>query len=138
MAHVQQSIALGVDAESVWKLIGSFDKMNEWHPAILTSESEDTGSGHLRHLSLLGGTKKMTESLDTLDADGMNYTFTTIDGPLPVTDFHGSVSVKSTEEGCEVHVSATFDPMNASEADSIAVIEGYFSTGLSALKKKFS
>ena len=139
MVHVQQSIMLDASASDVWGIIGNFDKMNDWHPAVLTTESEDTENGHQRALSLLGGTKKLLERLDELDSEKFTYSYTTIDGPLPVNNFTGQITIEPGEdEGCTVVWSGDFEPEGTTKEDASAVIEGYFSTGLNGLKKQLA
>ena len=139
MVHVHQSLTLDASANDVWEIVGNFDKMSDWHPAILTTESEDTENGRQRALTLLGGTKKQLERLNEFDGENLSYTYSMIDGPLPVQDYTGKILVESNEEaGCTVTWSADFEPQGTTEADASAVIEGYFSTGMNALKKQFA
>ena len=64
MAKVDMKIDLNVAADEVWKLIGGFNTLPDWHPAIEKSELEEEGS--MRRLSLAGG-GTIVEKLDRLD-----------------------------------------------------------------------
>jgi mxaD protein len=138
MVHVEQSVTLDANASDVWAIVGNFDKLNDWHPAILTIESEDTEDGHQRAMTLLGGTKKLLERLDETDSEKLSYSYTMVDGPLPVKNFTGQISITPhEEEDCIVVWSGTFEPDGTTKEDASAVLQGYFSTGLNALKKHF-
>ena len=139
MVHVQQSLVLNASARDVWAVVGDFDKLNEWHPAVQSIESETTGEGHLRSLALLGGTKRLIEKLDEADEENFSYSYHIMDGPLPVADFKGTISVSphEGETGCIVTWVASFEAEGTTEEDATAIINGYFTAGLSGLKKQF-
>ena len=44
MAKVSMSMDLGVPADKVWDLIGGFNALPDWHPAV--GKSEIDGEGH--------------------------------------------------------------------------------------------
>ena len=140
MVHIQQSLVLSANANDVWSVVGDFDKINEWHPAVLTIEDDDDDEGHIRLLGLLGGTKKMKERLIELNEDDLTYSYTIEDGPLPVQEFTGTVSVDASNEetGSSIFTwVAEFEPKDTTEEDATAIITGYFATGLKGLKKIF-
>ncbi len=140
MVHIQKSLVISASANDVWAIVGDFDRINEWHPAVLTNEDEDDDEGHVRILGLLGGTKKMKERLVEMNEDEMIYTYTIVDGPLPVRDFTGTISVDASmdESGTSIFTwVAQFEPRDTTEADATAVMTGYFETGLKGLKKIF-
>ncbi len=141
MVQVQQSLVLTASADDVWALVGNFDKIKEWHPAVLAIELDDIDEGHVRILALLGGTKKMVEKLLESDDEEMRYSYETLDGPLPVQNFVGHISVDASmdEDGGSIFTwFAEFDARDTTDEDAEAVIKGYFSTGLSGIKKAFT
>ena len=53
MADVKLSTTLPASADDIWKLIGSFNALPDWHPAVQKSELKDGGTE--RRLTLVGG-----------------------------------------------------------------------------------
>ena len=53
MAKVSVSAKFSTSAKRVWALIGDFDAMARWHPAV--EKSELGAGGMLRRLGLAGG-----------------------------------------------------------------------------------
>jgi hypothetical protein len=81
MAKIDMKTDLNVAPDKVWKLIGGFNVLPDWHPAIEKSELAEEGS--MRRLSLVGG-GTILEKLVKLDDNERVYTYSIIDSPLPV------------------------------------------------------
>jgi hypothetical protein len=136
MAKVDESQALGASADEVWRLIGGYDALSEWHPAVERSVLED--SGRMRRLSLRGG-GLLLERLQTFSERERHYAYTIEEGPLPVAGYRSTLSVRDRgpARGCEVCWSGEFTPAGASEADAVGVIRGIYRAGLDTLVKRF-
>ena len=67
MASVSMSINLNASADEVWKLIGGFNALPDWHPAIVKSDLEEDGK--VRRLEIDGGAV-ILERLEEHDDDG--------------------------------------------------------------------
>lgn len=137
MAKVSSSSHLMVPAETVWELIGDFNALADWHPAVEKSELEE--DGHVRHLSLVGG-GTIIERLERLDAESFRYVYSVIDSPLPVADYVAELRVHKdgSGEGCEVEWSGEFKPSGASVEDAEEAIKEIYAAGIDNLKKIFS
>jgi ribosome-associated toxin RatA of RatAB toxin-antitoxin module len=55
MAKVSSTTELPVSAKTVWAVIGNFNALPDWHPAVEKSELKNKDGGTLRKLSLVGG-----------------------------------------------------------------------------------
>ena len=64
MAKVLISTILNASAGEVWKLIGGFNALPDWHPAV--ENSELTEDGQSRTLSIAGG-GTIVEKLENMD-----------------------------------------------------------------------
>ena len=64
MAKVSMNSAVNIGADELWKMIGQFNALPDWHPAVTSSKLED--GGKLRRLSLLGGAQTV-ERLEKID-----------------------------------------------------------------------
>ncbi len=138
MVKVNLSTKLPVSTKQVWDLIGNFNALPDWHPAVERSEieEEEGGRGVIRSLHLLGG-GTVVERLERLDDSEHLYSYEILESPLPVADYHATLRVREEEGGCTVEWSSEFEPKGAPEQDAAAVIQGIFDAGLENLKKMF-
>ena len=135
MARVDMKTDLNVTADEVWKLIGGFNTLPDWHPAIEKSELED--EGNMRRLSLAGG-GTVVEKLVKLDDNERVYTYSIIDSPLPVKNYQSTIRVKDDGEGnTTVEWSSEFEAEGAAENEAMDIIAGIYQTGFDNLKKIF-
>jgi uncharacterized protein YndB with AHSA1/START domain len=135
MAKVDMKTGLNVAPEEVWKLIGGFNALPDWHPAIEKSELEEEGS--MRRLSLAGG-GTIVEKLVKLDDKERVYSYSIIDSPLPVTNYEATIRVKDDGEGnTTLEWSSEFEAEGAAENEAMDVIAGIYQAGFDNLKKMF-
>lgn len=134
MARVNSSIELNVPAEKIWELIGKFNGLPDWHPAVEKSELEDGGA--TRRLSLAGG-GSIVEKLEKQDDDNYTYSYSIVDSPLPVADYRCQLRVVREGDGCRIDWGSEFTPAGANEEDAVKVIQGIYQAGFDNLKKMF-
>lgn len=135
MAKINMKTNLNVAADEVWKLIGGFNTLPDWHPAIEKSELEEEGG--MRRLSLTGG-GTIVEKLEQLDDSERVYTYSIIDSPLPVSNYTATIRVKEDGEGkTTVEWSSEFEAKGAAENEAMDVIAGIYQVGFDNLKKIF-
>jgi len=136
MSQVSKSLHLAVSADKVWELIGSFNALPDWHPAVQSSTLEDGGTH--RRLALVGG-GEIVERLDKLDDDGRVYRYSIVESPLPVNNYSSELRVVPDADGsgCTVEWSSDFDPFNVSPGDAEKAIHGVYKLGLENLQKMF-
>lgn len=136
MATVSMKSHYSVPAEKVWELIGGFNALADWHPAIERSELEE--GGEVRRLTLVGG-GSIVESLEQMDEAGRLYRYRITEGPLPVAGYVAQIRVTPDADGtgCEVEWSSEFAPSGASQADAEKVIRDIYDAGFNNLKKLF-
>src|SRR5215472_6053865 len=137
MAKVDMSVTLPGSATKVWDLIGGFDALARWHPAVAKSETVDEGGKRRRRLSLQGG-GEVVEELERQDDNTHAYSYTIVSGPLPVAGYRAEISVRDDgTKGCTVHWSSSFEPKGTSEAAATDAIRGVYQAGFDALKRQF-
>ncbi len=139
MSKVSTSMKLGVSAKQVWDLIGGFNALPDWHPAIekSTIEGEEGATGSVRRLGLAGG-GEIVERLEQLDDSGRSYSYSIVSSPLPLANYNATIRVSEDADGnATVEWSGEFDPAGASETDAMKVVEGIYQAGFDNLKKMF-
>lgn len=136
MTSLATKIHLPVPASQVWQVIGGFNALPDWHPAIEKSELDEEGGAKIRTLSLVdGGT--IVERLEQVDDSERAYTYSILSGPIPVTDYVATIRVREAGQGCTIEWSSEFTPSGAPESDAVAAVRGIYEAGFENLKKMF-
>src|SRR5262249_16893123 len=78
-------------------------------------------------LSLHGG-GKIVERLDSKDEKSRTYSYSILEGPLPVAKYHATIHVAENKDGrsCTVEWSSEFEPSGAPEGDAVKAIRGVY------------
>ncbi|HEY5720412.1 MAG TPA: SRPBCC family protein [Gammaproteobacteria bacterium] len=135
MAKVAMSTRLPMTVGEVWELLGKFNALPDWHPAVQRSELEE--GGHVRRLSLLGG-GEIVERLEKLDDQQHAYRYRIESSPLPVADYVAEIRVTENRDGgCTVEWSSDFAASGAPEADATRAIREIYKAGFDNLRKLF-
>jgi uncharacterized protein YndB with AHSA1/START domain len=138
MAKVSMSTTLPVPARTVWDAIGGFNSLAKWHPAVAKSEEAKEGAATVRRLTLHGG-GTIVERLEGKDDRKRTYTYSILQGPLPVAGYTATLHVEESNDGksCTVEWSSAFEPSGTSEPEAVKVIRGIYEAGFDSLRKMF-
>ncbi len=138
MTELAKSVELKAAADRVWAVIGQFGDIAQWHPVIDAGRVEEVDGKRRRLLAVTGG-GTLIEQLDAVDDGAMSYSYSLIDGPLPVEDYHSTIAVMPVDEShCRVTWTGRFRPKpGTTESQAIQVIESIYTTGFDALRKQF-
>ncbi len=132
MAKVSVSTRISAPADEVWRLVGGWNALPDWHPAVEKSEIEQ--GGHLRRLRLADGTE-ITERLEKLDSGERTYTYSITACALPVTNYRSTITVGAEGATSTVEWSTNFEPLGAPEADVVKSLSDFYQAGFDNLKK---
>lgn len=137
MSKVSVNQVFPVSADVLWSLIGSFNGVPEWHPAVESSDVAEEGGARVRTLGLVGGAK-LVERLENLDngARVMEYSILSA-GPLPIANYKARIQVDPEGAGCRVTWSSEFEAQGAPASEAEAAIRGIYEAGFENLKKMF-
>ena len=122
-------------AAVVWAILGDFNGLDNWHPAVSGSELTGSGTqpGDSRVLTL-GDGATITEQLQSYDSAAMNYSYSIEESPLPIKNYLSSISVESiSDDSSIVSWTSTFDADGADDAEAQTIIRGIYEAGLGAL-----
>jgi hypothetical protein len=136
MTNVTMSAKVPVPADQVWNIIGGFNALPTWHPAV--KESKLDAGGRVRTLELAGG-GSITERLEHFDEKDRVYSYSILQGPLPVKNYVATIKVKQNADGkgCTIDWWSEFVPAGAPEADAVKVVQGIYQAGFDSLQKMF-
>jgi carbon monoxide dehydrogenase subunit G len=132
--EVKQSVRLPAPVTDVWKRIGGFNALPDWHPMVEKSELAEGGT--VRTLTLPGGAK-IVEKLEDKDDNSHRYSYSITDSPLPVADYHATIEVHEEGNEAVVEWESRFEPKGASADEAQKAIQNIFETGMENLKTMF-
>jgi hypothetical protein len=132
--EVKQSVRLPAPVTEIWKRIGGFNALPDWHPMVEKSELAEGGT--MRKLTLPGGAK-IVEKLEGKDDQSYRYSYAITDSPLPVADYHSTIEVHREGDESVVEWMGRFEPNGASPEDAQKTIQNIYETGLQNLQKMF-
>ena len=129
---LESSLAMtsSMSPEALWKKIGDFCGIANWHPAV--EKCVLSADGKQRTLSLKGG-GTIVEALENLDDANHAYTYTIISSPLPVANYHSTISVSPDPKGSSLKWIGAYDAKGASDVEAKKVIDGIYYAGEKAL-----
>ena len=144
MARAHASSVINAPIEQVWKRIRDFNALPEWNPGIAKSTIEggrpSDQVGCVRVLTLHDGGVIREQLLEMSDL-GHHYSYSILDGPLPVKNYRATLRLRRISDGNRTFAecSASFDPNPPEkQAETEAFISNaVFQGGFDALKKHF-
>jgi hypothetical protein len=119
-----------ISPEALWKKVGDFCGIASWHPAI--EKCVLSPDGKQRTLSLKGG-GTVVEALESWDDAKRSYTYTILSGPLPVANYHSTMTVSADPKGSALKWMGTFDAKGVSDADAKKTFDGIYEAGAKVL-----
>ena len=78
MTTVKETVSLNASSTDIWSVIGGFESVDSWHPAIAACDTVLEGEASIRHLTLADGSK-IVERLDSHDDEAKTYVYTILD-----------------------------------------------------------
>jgi hypothetical protein len=124
------TMASSMSPEALWKKIGDFCGIANWHPAF--EKCVLSADGKQRTLSIKGG-GTLLEALENFDAANRSYTYTIISGSLPVANYRSTISVSADPKGSSVKWVGKYDAKGASDADAKKIVDDAYEAGVKAL-----
>ncbi len=138
---VTREVTIDSTPATVWKLVGNFNALDVWHPAIAKSELNGVGTktGTRRLLTLAENKDTIIEQLTSYTPAKTTYSYTIVKSPFPVKNYAATISLTATAEGKTVMKwESTFDvPEGTDSGHSTRVIEGVYDSGLAKLVNNF-
>jgi len=137
MLSLERSVHLAASADEVWNLIGRFDAMADWHPAVNSAAAWQDGPSQFRELRVVGGIR-ITEREVAHDDEHRAYRYVVVDGPLPVEGYTAILSVNDHGDGTStVRWACEFRLAGAPEDVARDAIGGIYDAGLQSLARHF-
>ena len=139
MPEVSETLIVDVPISDVWQLIGGFETMHSWHPAISESEIFERGGITYRRLTLTSG-DTIVESMDEHSDEDKSYSYTMTDfGPLPLSAYSATLSVVlAGNVGSEIRFAGTFEVISVPNFVVAKAVSKIFRSGLDGIATHFA
>ena len=132
---VSTSTEIAAAPAAVWKTIGDFCGIGQWHPVVEKCVLSDKAGKSIRTLSLKGGGTLVEEQL-ARDDKKMSYSYAILEGPLPVANYKSTIMVAPSGSGSKVTWSGDFKAKGVDDAKAKEVILGIYEAGLKSIAAK--
>ncbi|EHR72889.1 Polyketide cyclase / dehydrase and lipid transport [Burkholderiales bacterium JOSHI_001] len=142
---VTETITINAAPDAVWAQVKDFGGFAKWHPAVEASPATDGNNlGSRRTLKLKGG-GEVLEELETFSDADKRFSYRMKEaGPVPVTNYSSTLSVKAGEAAGTTLVEwrGAFyrghpnndPPPDKNDEAAVAAITGIYKAGLGNLK----
>jgi hypothetical protein len=132
---VKKIVDVPASPDAVWKTIGDYCGIANWHPAIEKCEISKKDGATFRTLSLKGG-GTILEKQTAWDDKSKTYSYTIEESPLPVANYKATIAVAPKGSGSEVIWISNFNAKGADDAKASSTIGGIFDAGLASIAAK--
>ena len=122
-------------AAAVWAKVGDFCGIAKWHPALKGCTLSQKDGATYRLLDL-GGGATVLEKLVSRDDAKRSYTYSIVEGVLPVQNYVSTLTVAEAGAGSKITWTGKFDAKGASDAEAAKVISGVYKAGQDVLAAK--
>ncbi|PWC39000.1 SRPBCC family protein [Azospirillum sp. TSO35-2] len=139
MPLVTTTTLLPVPARHLWPLVRWDGALGDWYPgaASMTVDTAETGraeKGALRCLRLYDGSR-VVHRLEHVSRVDDAYTYAVIEGPYPVAELLAQIRLRPEGDAQAVLIwTATFHPLDRSEADAERFVRDLYDAGLARLR----
>lgn len=134
MTKVSKTVQIAADPAAVWSMLGRFDGLDAWMPAITRCEGTGSSPGATRTLTM-GDGASVIEEMVSVDESARNYSYKIVEAPLPVKNYLSTMSVTGEGSGSGVTWASEFEVDGAPEADIEAMMSGLYQSSLENAKK---
>ena len=143
---VTESVTVKAAPDQVWAALKDYGAMEKWHPAVEKTVADNGNSvGSTRTLTLKGG-GTVVEELESYSDTDRKLSYRMKDpGPIPVTNYSATISVKPADGGSVVEWRGAFyrkfmnndPPPDQNDEAAVKAITGVYQAGLANIKAMF-
>lgn len=136
MPKITETATIPLDAETLWKDVGGFDSVGDWHPMLESAQMFGNGAGATRVAHAQSGEDQI-ERLDALDRRRRLYRYTMERTSLPVCDYTGEFRIERVGKASRIVWSARFELTPDGDGRTIESIRRFLHAGTESLKSRY-
>ena len=118
-------------AEQIWDIVGGFNSLSVWHPAVDKSELQEGGA--IRKLLLQNGDEAFEELVNHSD-ELREYSYSIVKSSLPIVEYFSTLKIFARGTGSRVEWSGEFHSFGVPDDEASELIKGIYQAGLDNLK----
>ncbi|MBO0829877.1 MAG: SRPBCC family protein, partial [Streptosporangiales bacterium] len=130
MTHVEVTADVRADPDTLWRKIGSFQGVGEWHPLLASVHGEGEGPDAIRTAVGVDGSEQV-ERLQEVDPTRRLYRYVMESTAMPVRDYRAELRVEPDGDGgSTVRWTSDFEVTGDDHDGTAEVIRGFLDAGL--------
>ncbi|HYZ66516.1 MAG TPA: SRPBCC family protein [Mycobacterium sp.] len=138
MTQVQVFADVHRRADSMWRELGSFQSIAQWHPMVTVAEGDGEEPGATRTLATEDGLR-WVERLIERDTAQRFYRYEVTSTELPIAEFRGEFRVREGRpHRCTVVWTAQFDVTADDEKATSDTVRAFFRAGARAIEEQYA
>ena len=137
MPHLEATREIAVDADTLWRDVGSFQGVS-WHPMLPRVEGRGETPGSIRRAIGRDG-QEQTEKLLEVNPSERFYRYAIVTTSMPVRDYIGELRVTGHDDGTSTVAwmsNFTVDPKQ--ERKAVSMVQGFLEAGVNAVGREYS
>lgn len=131
--EVTKNITVSKSVDEVWKSVGDFCAIKDWHPAVDKCEAYDDHGSFYRKLTLTDGAAILEKKKGGEEANSYTYF---IKKGLPVKPYKATFKAEADGTSTKITWTANFKARDVSDEEAKELIEGIFDAGMASLSEK--
>ena len=137
MPRITETATIAMDPKTLWKQIGSFDSVGEWHPMLKSVEVVREGKD-LTRIAHGNVGDDQTERLQRLDPRRHFYRYILERSSMPVRDYTGEFRIDPAGDAASTVIwSAKFELTDEGDGRTVESVRKFLHAGTEALRQKF-
>lgn len=137
MPHVQSTAQIPVEADTLWREVGSFQGVGAWHPMLASVRGKGEQPGALRTAKSQDG-QEQVERLEQIDPAQHFYRYAVVSSPMPVSGYVGEFRVRNNNDANSTVLWTSDFMVNAGdEMQTAGMVRDFSAADLENLKKKY-
>lgn len=138
MPHIEEIAEVPADPDTLWRLVGSFQGVAEWHPMLATVEGDGEQPGAIRKAIGEDGSEQV-ERLEEVDLARRRYSYAMQSSAMPVRDYRAELQVQANDEGgSTVRWAADFDATAGDPDGTVGMVRGFLAAGVQSLAQRYA
>ncbi len=138
---VSESLYVEAAPAAVWKIVGGYGSVHEWHPAVSATKitaGRENRPGAVREIQVKDGSR-IVEKLIAYDGRGRSMRYRIVESPFPVRNYAATLSVSPEGRGSRVLWAGQFDAVGEGEdarQKARELFSGIYRSGFDGLKAR--
>lgn len=131
MSEVTHSITVAAAPDDVWKVVGDVGNVHAWIPPVVATTME----GDVRTATFADG-GKARERIDSRSDQSRSYTYTYLDGAIPLDEYTSTITVTAQPDGTGSLV--TWAAVLQAAPQVVSSIDALYMASLTELQSMFT